>query len=315
MDGGRRHGWLPIAGALVLLVSAALCPGRAAAAGRSLPPQGLYESCDVQYQLDACEQRLRAASDAGFRVVLNYQQFLADRDHILAYAAAAQAAGIKLVWPLKDAPWWSGSGLRSAYPALARDCACTSDGQFLAWVVDLVRWLPATWGYYVGDETPPTYAARVRQLAARVRALDPVHPRLFVGDGEDIGSVSPFSAAADVLGGFVYPVGTPRPLSTVASVSDGMTRLARGRKRPAVVLQAFSWGQYPDPGARFHAVWPTRRQLRTERDLALAAGRPRLLLWYSLFDIARSDDPERHWGDLVWAALGSSRAPQLTPPA
>ena len=301
MDGGRRHGWLPIAGALVVFLSAAVCPGRAAAAGRSLPPQGLYESCDVQYQLDACEARLQTIAHAGFRVVLNYQQFQADREHIVAYATAAQAAGVKLVWPMKDTPWWSGSGLRAAYPALASDCGCTSDAQLLGWIVDLVRKLPATWGYYVGDETPATRAAGVRRVAARVRALDPLHPRLFVGDGDDIaGSLAPFTPAADVLGAFVYPVGTGRPLTVIARVSAGVTRLSR---RAAMVLQAFSWGQYPDPGARFQALWPTRRQLRKERDLALAGGRPRLLLWYSYFDIARSGDPGRHWRDLVWAAF------------
>jgi hypothetical protein len=302
--GGRRQGWLPIAAALLTLLGALIVPGRAGAAGRSLPPQGLYESCDLQDELEACDARLETIARAGFRVVLNYQQFQADRGHILAYAAAAESAGLKLVWPMKDSPWWKGSGLRAAYPPLARDCACASDDEFLRWVVRLVTGLPATWGYYVGDETPPRYATGVGRLSALVKRLDPVHPRLFVGDGSQIAaSLSPFSGVADVLGGFVYPIGTQNPLSTVASVSAELTHLARRDQRPAVVLQAFSWGQYPE-GTRFRALWPTRRQLRTERDRALEGGRPRLLLWYSYFDITRSDDPARHWRDLVSAAFG-----------
>jgi hypothetical protein len=42
--------------------------------------------------------------------------------------------------------------------------------------------------------------------------------------------------------------------------------------------------------------------MRGMLQLALANSRPQLVLWYSYFDIARSDNPSGHWADLVAAA-------------
>ena len=80
-------------------------------------------------------------------------------------------------------------------------------------------------------------------------------------------------------------------------------RIAGGR-RTAMVLQAFSWGLYPEAGGKFEPAWPSRASMRRMRDLAVREGRLQLLLWYSYFDIQRSSAPGRRWRDLVAAAFG-----------
>ena len=37
---------------------------------------------------------------------------------------------------------------------------------------------------------------------------------------------------------------------------------------------------------------------------ALQNGRTQILLWYSYFDLMKSDTPSAHWADLAWAANG-----------
>lgn len=293
----RRMRW-------ALTVALAALAASADPASASAPRQGIYESCNVQYEAERCASRLRAIGAAGFRAVLNYQQFYADRKHLYAYAEAARRARVQLIWPLKDEPWWRGSGLRAEYPELARDCRCASDAAFLDWVVRLVAPLPATWGYYVGDETSPAFALETATLGSRVRRIDPRHPRLFVSQGWSLGAnLAPFRPAADVLGADSYPVGTSSPLTVVGDVAREVRRIARGR-RSAMVLQAFSWGLYPGAGGEFDSVWPSRAEMRRMRDLAVREGRPQLLLWYSYFDIQRSSAPARRWRDLVAAAFG-----------
>jgi hypothetical protein len=43
--------------------------------------------------------------------------------------------------------------------------------------------------------------------------------------------------------------------------------------------------------------------MRSMRDLALSNMHPRLLLWYSYFDVLRSDNPTKNWANLANAAL------------
>ena len=51
------------------------------------------------------------------------------------------------------------------------------------------------------------------------------------------------------------------------------------------------------------------------RDLSIHHAKPSLILWYSYYDIMRSDDPERHWADLVAGAFAPLSAPDPEPAA
>jgi hypothetical protein len=270
-------------------------------------PQGLYEECAPSNQ-QQCAGELAQMGGAGFRLALNYTAWYGSAADIQAYAGEAQAQGIKLIWPLNVSTWRDGSSLTATYTQLAADCGCTTNEAFLQYAVNLVRNLPSTWGFYVGDEVGPSQAPLVAALAAKVRALDPVHPLLYVGSGlSDVGpGLNPFLSAADVIGADVYPVGSGLPVAYVGDVASKVKDIAeRGNKRSAMVLQAFSWGQYPTEIQAVGPRWPTEVEMRTMRDQAVLAS-PAMILWYNLSDIQRSDNPAKHWQDLVAAAFGGT---------
>jgi hypothetical protein len=175
--------------------------------------------------------------------------------------------------------------------------------------VDLVKDLPATWGYYIGDETLPTYHAQVLGFSSYVHVLDPRHPRLFVSNAAVpawASRTSPFADTAEVIGPDIYPFGPSNlPVAAVGSVARTEQALAKHAGRSsALVLQAYMVSEYADPraGCATCAHFPTRAEMRQMLQLALANAHPRLILWYSYFDILRSDDPAGHWADLVAAA-------------
>lgn len=253
-----------------------------------------------------CLEHLMQMRQGGFKVVLNYSQWSSTAQELLAYARTAQALGMKIIWPLNAPVWINGSGLPAYYPALRADCGCSDSRSFLSYVIGLVRDLPATWGYYIGDETPASQLPAVTQLAAQIRTLDPRHPLLYIGNGmaaAPAAQVTPFAQVADVVGSDAYPVGWPA--SAPEFVSDvGLAdreAAADGNAQTAMVLQAFSWAQYPAEAAPPAPRWPSSEQMRQMLDAAVAAAQPSLVLWYSFNDILTSGNPAEHWQDLVSA--------------
>jgi hypothetical protein len=319
----RFHIWLALGLALASLVvgltasaSARAVAAKARAASAPLPLQGIYGYCAPATSPDGCVGRLRQIAAAGFRVVVNYQAFNADRSQLERYMRVAQSVGVKLIWPMQDSPWWGSGSLTDLYPALAARCGCSDNQAFAKYLIGLVRNSPATWGYYLSDEQSPKDAALVAAFSQRLRALDPQHPRLAiaVGDNDVTSLLSPYAAAADVLGADSYPIGVGQPISRVRVIASKVAKVARStHRRSAMVLQSFNWADYPDVMPNANSLWPTREQMRQMRDLAIQAAHPSLILWYSYFDIQKSADAARHWSDLAWAAFGSQLLPQIGP--
>src|SRR5581483_1164324 len=98
---------------------------------------GIYESCS-QKDADACFAHLKTMAAAGFKLVINYSELDGDASFQQAYLDHAQAAGMKVIFPLKDPAFYNGKSLRSEFPALAKTCNCTSNSGFLDYVVHLV---------------------------------------------------------------------------------------------------------------------------------------------------------------------------------
>lgn len=293
------------------LWSCLICPAAAAAAQPI--PQGVFEDCAGDDGIARCVSRLRTIGAGGFTLVIDYSQFYGSAADQIAYARAAAVAHVRIIWNFSEPAFYDGTDLRRHFPSLARTCACASNAGFIAYAVDLVRELPATWGYFVGDEPPPGRARDVRALSARIHALDPHHPRLLVAVGDPDPAiaeraVAPFAATAEYLAADYYPVGAHEAPSAVRAAAANVAAFARrSRAHWAFVLQAFDWGQYPDQTSVCTplpqcARFPTSAEMRTMRRAAIDGGRPALLLWYSFFDIMRSNDPRRHWNDLRYAA-------------
>lgn len=281
-----------------------------------LPPQGLYDQCSPAQSGDACASRLAQMGGAGFKLVLNYTSWDATPDQLVAFANNAAANGMQVIWPLNHPVWRQDGDITKVYPKLAAACGCSQAHDLLAYVTTLLRGNPATWGWYIGDELPPTELVNVLGLNARVKALDPGHQTLYIAyehSGIAGANLLPFATAADAVGSAIYPYGTNGdPSFEMTFVSDLVHRLVPARSR-AMVLQAFDWAQHPDeislPGG-----YPDAAFMRTARDDAMASD-PSLLLWYSFSDIQKSDNPAGHWNDLVSAAFAPLPAAPATAPA
>jgi len=288
-------------------------PALGASVGGASPPQGLFEDCAGDDGQARCISRMRMMAAGGFRLLVNYSQFYGSAADQLDDAATAAQLGMRVIWNFSEPAFYDGTDLSAHFPSLAKTCACTDNTGFLAYVVGLVKPLPATWGYYVADEAPLAARDRVRALTQALRRLDPTHPTLLVSIGDPSPALAsahlePFAQLADVLGADYYPIGAHEPVESVARVAANVAAVAsRHRKRTAAIVQSFSWGQYPDqttvctplPAC---ARYPTLAEMRAMRDLAVKNEHPVMILWYSFFDIMRSNNPERHWTDLLQAS-------------
>jgi hypothetical protein len=296
-----------VASSVTFAARAPLAHALSQRAANRAPLQGVYEYCAPANSADGCLGRLRQIAAGGFGAVLNYAVFDSDQAQLERYIGAAVHLRIKLIWPMDDSPWWGNQSLTAAYPKLAAGCDCQGRNAFVKYVVDLVRRSPATWGYYMADEQPPQDAAKVVKFSHQLHALDPHHPRLAIAVGDDDVTrlLHPYAAAADVVGADTYPIGTGQPISRVDKIARGVASVAHAtHRKSAMVLQSFDWSAYPDALTAPSARWPTRREMREMRDLAIRYADPSLILWYSYFDITNSAAPSKHWHDLLWAAFG-----------
>jgi hypothetical protein len=273
--------------------------------------QGLYEGCSPSHG-SLCLDRLKQMARAGFTLVVNYDQLNGNAEQQLAYANQAYSLGMKVIWGMSDPALWNGTYLPGYYSDLAVTCTCSDNNGFIRYVVSLVKHLPATWGYYVGDEVESNDHAKMKAFADLIKQLDSSHPRLYIS-GEDSSTrganLKPFVDTAEFIGGDIYPIGTSQPITTVGSVSHSIQSIAdRSGKQSVIVLQAFSWAQYksatpaacsPHPGC---VHFPTEDEMRQMRDLAVHNSNSQFILWYSYFDILRSDDAALHWKELVEVA-------------
>ncbi len=275
--------------------------------------QGVYESClpgDA-----ACLAHLNIMASKGFKLVLNYSQLWASDTQEIAYADRAQALGMKVIWAMNDPAFRNGTDLRSYYSGLASTCNCSDNAGFIRYVVNLVKDLPGTWGYYIGDEVDSSNQAQVKAFSDLVHQADLFHPRLFIGSSAlpaGVSSVlSPFADTADVLGLDYYPVGRtdipnalrtdiPNAVNATAQIAKGMQAVDdQTDKQSAMVLQAISLGEYPQFSYTCRPYpscvpYPTVDQMNLMYNLTMQNAHPRLVLWYSYFDILRSDNPAQH---------------------
>lgn len=292
-------------------------PVASGAPAAGLPPQGMYESCayDTAAALAICNRHLDQMAAAGFKLVVNYDGLYAPMAQLRAYADHANALGMQVIVPMNDEVWWTGNA-RAAFPDLAATCACSANASFARYIVSELKDHPGTWGYYLGDEVSSNFGAAHRYWSV-VHVADPAKPTLIVS-AEDEGTLGTgMDSVADAngittLAPDIYPVGrepqaSQDPLRSVGqSLAHVQGLAARYGKNSGVVLQAYNWKKmYPEETWLAVARFPTRAEMRFMRDDALRNGRPKLILWYSYFDLKHDRPWARHWADLRWAAFGT----------
>ena len=273
----------------------------------------------------------------GFQLVLNDGLMYArSASELRAYADQAAKLGMKVILPIKYSPEWDDDDkyLVKAFDGLASEGNSTDNLSFLTYYIGILRDHPALWGYYMADEVHSEQHDGLKVFSDIVKNLDPYHPRLIVEEGtNDPMEIfytfhSYMSDTTDVLGLDNYPYGyidtfgnlsryTGESADTLQYWSDKL-----GLKN-AIVLQVFSWTQYQKDYGPLCLLWPfcapfpNREQMKAQRDQAILNSRPEMILWYYYPDLLNSDDPERHWSDLVAAAFSPLPAsiPSPTPRA
>ncbi len=304
---------------LTLCAAMALAGPAGAETQRPLPTQGVYDTCDPVRSPDSCASRLRRLSQAGFRVVqiMGISPQVTNLTAVLAYANAAQANGVKVIWNVRPG---------------------SSEVDLLA-VLAALRVHPSTWGYYIYDEPTPEDHDKVAAFAARVKALDPAHPRLIMGCGNCYGGEGSVSSFADIdaaLGSDIYPVWEQAPdqpivAQKVGAVAAGLRRVAdRAGRQTVMALQAWRWGDshYDSQatGIGQASRFPTQTEIQAQRDAAIAGGHPDLILWFTLNQVigwepgqrpwwwAEPSDPGTRWANLVGGAFAPQPEAALSKP-
>jgi len=287
--------------------------------------QGLYESCPLHWGT-SCLNRLKQIASGGFKLVLNYDQMAGSAAQQIAYFDQAQALGMKVIFAMNNPALWDGTNLRNWYASLGVSCNCNDNVGFIEYVVKLVKNHPALWGYYIGDVVNAANHTALKAFSVLVHRTDPVHLRLFVSCSQCphtyppyVASLIPMTDSADVVATDYYPVGSDGwPITDTGTVAAALQSVAnRNGRQSAMVLQVFGWAQYVKNSGHtcffwpFCATFPSYNQMRQMRDLVLQNSHPRLILWYSYFDILRSDSPSTHWKDLI-AAASTNVTPEHT---
>jgi hypothetical protein len=307
-----------------------LAVGAAGAQADALPAQGLYDTCEPASSPDGCAGRVQRIGQAGFRVVTNGSVFgPASAAQLLAYADAARAAGVQVIWPLhalaSEGTDPTGKNMLAKAPALAATCGCSDNQGMLAYVISLVRGLPNTWGYYMADEPTSDKHDRLRGFVDQVKALDPDHPRLLMVCGVCGHDPAGWSDLDIAVGSDAYPVLDKPPNAQAAYdwVTQNGKRLQDGAPGPdrqrVMALQAWRYGDshYDSEGLEGAANtrFPTSEEITAQRDAAIDAAKPSLILWFTLWDVVGWDgnqrpwywdspsDPDQRWANLVQGAF------------
>ena len=277
---------------------------------------GIYESCDLHYTPEKCTSNLAKIANGGLKLVINYSQFPegVTQTDLLNNLDAAAAVGLKMILAMEKPFWWDGTNLRLKFPKLTASCNCTDNKGFIRYIVQTIGSHRAVWGYYLGDETEPAEAPAWLPYAELIRASDPNRPRLMVHYVQQAccrpvlnPDLLAFADGLDVLAEDYYPIGRsdpPPPAEYVGVVAEQVQAAAQKRgKTGGVVLQSYALAQYEPACGTKPACQrlPSFEQMLAMRNAALLAAQPRFIFWYSFFDIMRSDDPARHWDDLVRA--------------
>jgi hypothetical protein len=245
----------------------------------SAPMSGIYDACSYSdpkpEPLPNCDDRLAALAQGGFQVVLNYWSTDMSISDNARYAQTAESLGLKVIFNLSD--------YRNGSIGSKLD------------LVNATKDLPATWGYYIGDEVDPSNIGPVQQLSSAVRGMTN-KPLLFVSRPNP-SKLAPFKSLADYIGPDDYPNGPYDP--PVCQTSRWASKMSGNS---VMTLQAYSWSvDFPS----LQPDWPSAAQMRQYRNQATRCGHPKLIMWFAFHVVTDyNPDPSSYYRQLAWAANG-----------
>lgn len=279
------------------------------AAANYAPPDGMgvFDSCGP-----TCLSHLDTLSQAGFREVLDYSMWGSSTTiaQVQAYAAHAQQDGVKVIWSFKDM-WTDKWSTINSYPSLTSACGCHDKTSLAKFLVNQVKDLPATWGYYIADEPKSGDYNAVATLSNAVRSVDPNHPRLIIksdtlfnGNAANAANLAQYAPLAEVLGEDYYPVSYRQNIGATSAISNEVQYIANTHGKESTMVLEVNSGNSSD---YMHATaYPSQSQMQEMLTLTLQNSQPRLVLWYWF-----PYEPAGQWNNLVNAV--NAVLPQPTP--
>jgi hypothetical protein len=298
-----------------------ICLWNASSAFGRTVPQGMFDSCDINQDLQQCTQRLERLGRAGFALSINGGGIDPDSPSAtVAYAAAGSQVGIRQVWVI-GADWWSnydpaGTNQLGRYPAWTAACGCQTNDQLLVFIVSQLRG-PATAGYYIADDSAlygheTALLPGLTALNQRLQQLDPA-ARTFLSNYQLSGpqgrEVARYQQVADVVLQESYPVGGgPVDLGLLRQEVTWRSRaMANGRRsglQSGAILQAWSWSEslYDTSPALFasgNTRFPRRAELRVLRNVTMRY-HPQVIFWFTNTQVSGWPDGQElpYWRDI-----------------
>ena len=282
-----------------------------------LPPQGIFDGCDIDLILAACEARLHTVAAAGLKLIV--EPIPSYSNALWGYLGVLHHEGLQAMWEVTDPGWWgynssgpfgysdAGASMLTdgIYASWAHGCGCQTNAQLLAFIVATLTASSATYGWDVPHDselsgklpyTREQALSGIRAFTAELRALAPDSRTLMSAWG--LLATTQLEQAyglADLTAQEAYPVGDfgaqsvnmDRAAVEVGQAAQATQQIADRHHGPsALILQSFSWGECTaDAQARRadpSSPYPDAAELLTMRNAALSHSHPALILWYDL---------------------------------
>jgi len=313
MDGRRLHRWIRF-GALACTLCMLAAFGTASASAATLPPQGIFENCNLDTEMQTCVQRLEVMHQGGMEVVV-IQAWGYSLASLSQYAEAAHSLGMSVMWQIAGPGpfWWQGSSsstsMSGPFSALASSCGCDQNGPLLAYTVQWLSQLPGTYGYFAADAYDDTVSSGddsgMSSYVAQIKQQDPTHT-VMIGSADE-SETSQYQRIPDEIGTEMYPVTTSSLMPVGANqdmwgsiaqwASDAQRSADAAGKQSAFILQAFTWGDNLVDGQAIGVCsatdtqsscyaklrYPSSAEQLQLRNEVLSNAHPALILWFSFY--------------------------------
>src|SRR6266704_653727 len=240
--------------------------------------------------------RLDKFAAGGFKLVMQYYLIYDTTAHMIDYINYAASLGMKVIIALDRTFLWNPAAIQANIPIMYGESGNKStDALFTPYVVNQVKNLSGTWGYYVGDEVIFSDKAAFQTHIGVITGADNTKPTLQI-QSDLANSVhrltTDWTGCAGVVGDDVYPY-PDAPSPSVENVAYGIGKYCGQHSlQQAIALQCYSRDGINDPTYAIMKDWITSVQ---------AYMQPRLILWFAYPDLLTSPNSAQLWNDLVSA--------------
>src|SRR5260370_14472729 len=176
---------------------------------------GTYEDINPDQGQSVWGPRIDQMAAGGFKVLINYGICYGHTSNMIAYINYAASKGMKVA--VSPHTVWTATNLATLFPTMYVEAGSpgeTAYNAFATYVVNQVKNLPGTWGYYLADEPYNTSHTVIKSMHDAIVAADNIKPILIIctsdtssGQGTFWNSSTNMYDACSVGGDDTYPIG------------------------------------------------------------------------------------------------------------